>query len=59
MTEQSGFDVFGAKRPAEERIAHQVDLADRQVVGRAPVAVDPLKIFTRGGAHGSHTTADR
>ena len=40
MTEQARLDVLGPQRLAQQRIRHQVDLADGQVVGSAPVRVD-------------------
>ncbi len=40
MTEQAGFDVLSPERFPQERVIEQVDLADREIVGRAPVSVD-------------------
>jgi hypothetical protein len=45
MAEQPRFDVFGREGPLEERIVEQVDLADGEVVGRPPVAVDQVELL--------------
>ena len=39
LPEQPRLDVFPAQRFAQQRIVEQVDLADREVVRRAPIAV--------------------
>ena len=39
MTEQARLDVLGLQRFGEQRIVHQIDLADREIVSRPPVAV--------------------
>ena len=38
--EQPRLDVLGLQRLSQQRVVQQVDLADREVVGRAPVGVD-------------------
>ena len=45
MPEQARLDVLGAQRLAQQRIRHQVDLPDGQVVGGAPVRVDKRKLL--------------
>ena len=40
VAEQTRFDVFGLQGPVQERVVHQVDLPDRQVVRGAPPSVD-------------------
>ena len=37
-------DVLGLERLGEQRIVEQIDLADRQIVRRAPVAVEQFEI---------------
>lgn len=43
VAEQPRFDVLGDERFAEQRIVLEIDLADRQIVGGPPVAVDLLE----------------
>ena len=45
MPQQARLDVLGAQRLAQQRIRHQVDLADGQVVGGSPVRVDKRKLL--------------
>jgi hypothetical protein len=57
VPEQPPLDVLRAQRFAQQRVVQQVDLADRQVVGRAPVGVDPGQFLVGQsglgqGAHG-------
>ncbi len=40
VTEQPGLDVLGPQRLGQQRVGHQVDLADRQVVGGPPVTIE-------------------
>jgi hypothetical protein len=40
MAEQPRLDVLGPERRTEERILTEIDLADREIVRRPPVAVD-------------------
>ena len=40
MPQQPRLDVLGRQRLAQQRIVQQIDLTDRQVVGRPPVGVD-------------------
>jgi hypothetical protein len=40
VTEQAGLDVLSLQRFPQERVIEQVDLANREIVGRAPVSVD-------------------
>ena len=44
VAQQPRLDVFGEKRLAQQRVVHQVDLADREIVGRPPVGVDEQQI---------------
>jgi hypothetical protein len=44
VAEEPRLDVLEAQRLAQERIGEQIDLADRKVVGRAPVGVHPLQL---------------
>src|SRR5680860_442487 len=41
VAEQAGLDVLGPQRLEQERVVEQVDLADREVVGRPPPGIDP------------------
>ena len=43
VAEQPRLDVLGQQRLAQQRVGHQVDLADRQVVRRAPPGVEPAQ----------------
>jgi hypothetical protein len=45
VPEQPGLDLFRRQGFAQQRVAHQIDLTDRQVVGRSPVCVDPGRFF--------------
>src|SRR5690606_35435034 len=40
VTEQARLDVLGPQRLAQQRVGAQIDLPDRQIVGRAPPGVD-------------------
>ena len=40
VPEQARLDVLERQRLAQQRIVEQVDLADREIVGRAPPGVD-------------------
>ena len=40
VAEQPRLDVLASERPSQERIVEQVDLADGEVVRRAPERVD-------------------
>ena len=65
VTEQPGLDVLGRQRLAQQRVVQQVDLPDRQVVGRPPVGVDQLHLGRRkrhgvsGQCHHGPIVADR
>jgi hypothetical protein len=54
VTEQPRLDVLGQQRLAQQRIVEQVDLPDRQVVGRAPVGVQEAKLITAIAGHRLH-----
>jgi hypothetical protein len=43
MTEQTRLDVLERQSIAQERVIQQIDLAYRQVVRRAPVAIEKLQ----------------
>ena len=45
MAEQAGLDVLKLQWLLQERIVHQVNLADRQVVGGSPVGIHSVQIF--------------
>ncbi len=45
VTEEPGFDVLGDEWAGQQRIGHQVDLADGQIVGGAPVRVERGDLF--------------
>jgi hypothetical protein len=49
MAEQPRLDVLDRQRLAQERVVEEVDLADRQVVGRAPVGVDERELVRLQG----------
>ena len=51
VTEQTGLDVLRTKRFAQERVVEEVDLTDRQVVGRAPVAIERDELAGREAGH--------
>ena len=44
VAEEPRLDVLRCERLAEERIVEQVHLADREVVGGAPVRVEELEL---------------
>ncbi len=47
MPQQTRLDVADAERPSQQRVVVEVNLADRKVVGRPPVAVHPVQEFGR------------
>ena len=47
VAEQARLDVLGQERLPEQRVVEQVDLADREVVGGAPVGVDQPELIRR------------
>jgi hypothetical protein len=47
MTEKSRLDVVDRERLAQKRVAHQVDLSDRQIIGGAPVSIYPSQLIAR------------
>ena len=50
VAEQAGLDVLGRERLAQQRVAEQVDLPDREVVRGAPPGVDqPQLVALRAG----------
>ena len=49
VAEQAKLDVLGLQRLAQQRVVEQVNLADRQVVGRAPVGVDQTQLVLGQG----------
>ena len=46
MAEEARLDVLGLERPFQQGVVEQVDLPDRQVVGRPPVGVDQRELVT-------------
>ena len=59
MPEQPRLDVFRPQWFAKQGIVEQIDLADRQVIRRAPVAVEQIQVagcrmtvFCARGLHG-------
>ena len=52
MTEETWLDMFRPQGLRQKRIVHQVDLADRAVVGGAPIAIDCRKLFVTQGIPG-------
>ena len=53
VPEQPGLDVLGRERLAQERVVHQVDLPDGQVVRGAPPGVEPAEVVGGRGARSS------
>ena len=47
MAEQTGLGVLDPQWLAQERVLEQIDLADRQIVGRPPVGVQTTKLYSR------------
>ena len=45
MAKQARLDVLATERLAQQRVRHQVNLADGQVVGGSPVRVDKRKLL--------------
>ena len=52
MSEQARLDVLLLERLTQQRIVEEVDLADREIVGRAPVGVDERALGFRQRAFG-------
>ncbi len=44
VTQQARLDVLGPQRLAQQRVAHQVDLAHREIVGGPPVGVEVAEV---------------
>src|SRR6266542_914379 len=61
VPEQARLDVLRLQGLAKQRVVHQVDLADRQVVGGPPVPVDALQLpgGQRRRGHNSHVGSPR
>ena len=54
MAQQARLDMFDGERPCEQRVVVKVNLADRQIIGGAPVCVDQAQFFGRKRSrHGS------
>ena len=47
MAEEPRLDVLLLERLAQQRVVEQIDLADGQIVGGAPVGVDERGVFIR------------
>ena len=43
VSEESRLHMLDLERLLEQRIRTQIDLADRQIVGRAPVSIEKVK----------------
>ena len=55
VAEQHVLNVREGERPPEQRVVAEINLADREVVGRAPVGVDFMELFgAEGGRIGFH-----
>ncbi len=52
VAEQAGLDVLALERFAQQRVFHQVDLPDGQIVGGPPPAVYPAEQVVRQRALG-------
>jgi hypothetical protein len=52
VAEQARFDVLGAEGFAQERVVHEINLADGKVVGGSPVSVDFPEFFRRQWSSG-------
>jgi hypothetical protein len=50
VAQEAGLDVLEPERLPQQRVVQQVDLTDRQVIGGAPVGVDPAEQVRRDGA---------
>src|SRR5207253_3728328 len=57
VAQEARLDVLDRERLAQERLVHEVDLTDGQVVGRTPVAIDQIELLGRKGlpCHFSHS----
>jgi hypothetical protein len=44
VAEQPRLDVIELERRGEQRVVEEIDLPDRQVVGRAPLGVDAVQL---------------
>jgi hypothetical protein len=44
MAEQPRLDVIGSKLLAEQGIVEQIDLADREIIRRTPIAIEQFEI---------------
>ena len=53
VAEQPRLDVLGQQRGAQQRVVHQVDLADRQVVRGAPRRVEQVQLGRRQRRRGT------
>ncbi len=45
VTQQARLDVRQLQRLLEQRVVHQIDLTDREIVRGPPVGVEPCQIF--------------
>src|SRR5580704_12219409 len=58
MSEQHVLHISKRQRPLQQRIVVKVDLADRKIIGRAPIRVHPSQQF-RGQRLGTHCLGPR
>jgi hypothetical protein len=54
MTQKARLNVLLRQRFLEQRIVVEIDLSDRQVVGSAPVRIEPLLFLIREGVCHRH-----
>ncbi len=45
VAEQTRLDVLGPQRLAQQRVVEEIDLADREVIGGPPVAIEETSKF--------------
>src|SRR5262245_31658016 len=58
MSQQARLDVLGPQRLPQQRVVHEVDLTDRQVVRGPPVRVEPRQLRRIQRRLGDHPHAD-
>jgi hypothetical protein len=54
MAKQSRLDVLRAQRLAQQRIVEQIDLRNRQIIDRVPVALHPIQQSWIETTHGGN-----
>jgi hypothetical protein len=48
-----GLDVLGSQWLSKQRVAHQINLANRNIVCGAPISIKPTYLLLIGGVHPS------